>query len=299
MRPWFSRIPKPAVFAYLMLLSVVLLLVPPSWKAWMRGLVQPVGWIEGLVSAGARDLRDGADRVLHRQAVEQDPAQLREEIEELRRQIAAQSLRLDELSRIVDDLTGIRAQLRGSGRIVFGSVLGGSPTPRRETLTIWPGSLHGIKSGDWVAAGVPEEHRDADLTGRELLMRQWLIGRISDVQPYRSTVRLLTDPESAPLRVVAARRLADGRWQRSDREGLLHGVGRGAMQVRNAVADWHAEGYTLVLAALPGPSSVAICVGRITGASRLPDAALWYNIAVEPPADARRLDTVYVLSFDP
>lgn len=300
MRSAITRVSKPALFTYLMLFSVVLLLVPVTWKGWLRGIVQPIGWIEWVFSSSARSTRDAAGAIGRANPSEADFERTLAEIGELQRQLAAQSVEMDDLRRMLDDISGIRDQLgTGGAKILFGAIIGGSPTPKRETVTIWPGSLHGVRVGDWVAAGLPEELRDESATGQQLLVRQWLIGRVSEVQPYRATVRLTTDAEFGPERVVAARRLADGRWQRSGREGLLRGNGNGRMKIASSPVDWHAEGYSLALATLPGQTPIAVCVGRITGSQRVPEAALYFDLNVEPIVDSRRIGSVYVLSFEP
>jgi cell shape-determining protein MreC len=301
MRFSITRISKPNLFIYLMLLSVVLLLMPAPWKGWIRGIVQPLGWLQSMASSAARVVRAGVESAARRPPPPEDVARLAAEVQELRRQSAAQALEIQDMSRMLDDLSGMRDQLRSeSARIIFGTVLGGSGSPRHETLTIWPGSQNGassVKVGDWVAAGLPEELRSENATGRELLLRQWLIGRVSEVYPYRSTVRLTTDADFGAARVVAAKRMPDGRWKRSEREGLLYGLGNGKMQVRSSPVDFSGEGYTHALAVLPGQPPITICVGKIVGSRRLPEAALHFNVDVESMGDVRRLGDVYVLSL--
>jgi hypothetical protein len=139
----------------------------------------------------------------------------------------------------------------------------------------------------------------ADQSGRQLLMRQWLIGRVSEVQPYTARVRLVSDPKfgasQAGEPVCLARRLADGRWQPTPAKYVLSGRGSGRGVISRADADYWSLGYELVLAT-PGPDlPVTLSIGRIVGSRRLEESALHFDLDVQPLGDVRALSWVYVI----
>src|SRR5262249_14425927 len=142
----------------------------------------------------------------------------------------------------------MRAAVGEGLHIVPARLMSGTPTPGRESVNIGRGSSHGVHVGDWVAAGQSEARRDEKAADRDRIQEQWLICQVVEAHPYVSTVRLCTDRGFPATRVSVARRLDDGRWQKSDKQGKLVGIGKGRMRIESATADHHAEGYDIVLA---------------------------------------------------
>jgi hypothetical protein len=138
---------------------------------------------------------------------------------------------------------------------------------------------------------------DANRTGRELLARQWIIGRISEVHPFTARVRLMSDPTFTRQRVRLAKPLADGALAVSDRECLLYGASqRGHMTIIQAPADFYKEGYTAVLIPAEAGLPSTFLAGFVTGSTPVPNAPLHFDLDVAPPAAARELTRVFVLS---
>jgi cell shape-determining protein MreC len=226
---------------------------------------------------------------------------LRAEVEELRRQIGHESAAYAELEERLADVSGIRDQLRESRtRILIARVIAEDASPMRDTLLITRGSTEGVRVGQWVVAG-KSAATTAGQSGRELLGREWLIGRVSEVQPYRSRVLLATDPsfpkaaDQKLTRVRLARVLADGTWQLADGESLLIGAGRGHMRVEQAVRDYFAEGYRIVVAPASKDLPLAMTLGRVESSSPVVEAPLMFNLDVRPWGDAIRLGHVYLI----
>lgn len=288
---------KPTLFAILMVASALTALLPSEWTACTHGVAQPLSPVTWAISAGCRSIGHSARRLMQPDPSPAELARLRQENERLARQVGQQQVTIAELERLLADLSGLRDQLADlRAEIIIARVLSGDAAPPRETLLIGKGSRHGVEVGDWVAAGVPPEALAAAETGRDWVLRQWLIGRISDVQPFTSRVQLATDPQFGTERATTAKALPDGSWQSAGRHCGLVGVGDGRMMIRQAVEDYLASGFTIVLIPLAHPRPTALAVGRITGAAVL-DTGLHYDLTVEPWSDPRRLSYVFVLSL--
>jgi len=287
-----SRRPRQAVvFAALMLLSAVLTVTPPAWTRWMAGVLQPLGWMQWLLLSGSRRAAEstGAGTISPREA------ELADQVQRLSRQVIHQGVLLARLEEQLVAVSGIREVLRGRpARIVPAAVVSVDPSPLREALTIAAGAVHGVRVGDWVAAGAPQDDVPEGVGGHPLL-RQWLVGRVASVQPYLSRVQLTSDRGFERLAVRAARVLPDGRWRLSDQECLLYGRGHGRMEIRDATVDYAAEGYTFVVAPLSAAPAVSLLLGRIESSEKLLGAPLHCNIHVRPLGSAKRLSEVYVI----
>ncbi|MFQ5807577.1 MAG: rod shape-determining protein MreC [Phycisphaerae bacterium] len=256
--------------------------------------MSPLAWV---FSRATRQTRQTVESLTR-------PAPTREELEQLRHynqrltlQVGQQQLLIAEMERQLADLSGLRDQLGDlRAKIIFAAVVGGDTSPRRETITISKGRRQGIERGDWVAAGMPEAERDPVATGRDLLLRQWLIGRVTEVQPYVSRVQLATDPDFGTERAWAAKTLMDNTWQVAGRPCGLEGFGDGSMRIRQASEDYLATGYTIVVVPLADPQPMALAIGRII-ASEMLETGLHYDLEVEPWGDPQALSHVYVISL--
>ena len=157
---------------------------------------------------------------------------------------------------------------------VTSEVVAGPLTNFEHTLEIDRGSAKGIQVGMPVVTGAG------------------LIGRVVDVQPNRSVIKLLTDPD-----IVVGMRLAS-----SGETGLLHGQGDG----KPLVVDAGIEPKVVVpkdemvltsgedRATFPG----GIPIGRVSQAE-LAEGQLTQLLTVTPLADLGRLTFVKVLLWEP
>ncbi len=277
--------------------AAVLALLPASWTGCSGGVMQPLGWLAWAFSSGTRHARDAAQDLGDPAPTRDEFTRLREDNQELARKLGHQQVEIAKLEQQVADLAGLRDQLGDlPAKIIFASVVGGDASPRRETLTISKGRRDGVKPGDWVAAGLTPAGRDPAATGRDLLLRQWLIGRVDDVQPYLSRVQLGTDAHFGTERAWVAKALVDGTWQVADKLCGLNGLGDGRMRIREASEDYLATGYTIVLVPLAHPRPTALAIGRVVASETL-ETGLHYNLEVQPWGDPRALWCVYVISL--
>lgn len=293
MRSHYSRTSPNAVFLGLMLISLALLAIRPQHKAWMSGVVQPISWIQTFAISAAQGIRSVA--AAWSTSANDDPGLLRERLAALERQVGTQSVQIAELEEALAEISALRATLRDERiRILPTTIVGGSSSSARETIDIACGSRHGVSVGQWVVAGPPAAD-DAPDSPRQRLARYWVVGQVTGVQPYVSTVRLCTDRGFPALRVSAAKPLPDGRWKMADKQCILVGAGGGRMRIDSATIDYFAEGYVAVLAELNLGSATTLPLGRIEGAKILPQSALHYDLDVAPWQDLRGIAEVYVL----
>jgi cell shape-determining protein MreC len=284
-------------FAILMVAAAVLALLPASWTACSGGLTQPLGWLGWGLSSGTRHARQAASGTPELGPTLAEHSTLQSEYEELGRKLGHQQVEIAELERLVADLSGLRDQLGDvRAKLIFAVIVGGDSSPARETITISKGQRHGVQVGDWVAAGAPSAARAPGNTGRDLLLRQWLVGRVSEAQPHISRVQLASDPQFGVERAWPGKELDTGGWELADGQCGLEGLGAGQMGIRQASQDYLADGYTMVLVPLRHPRPMALVVGRIV-ASRALETGLHYELEVEPWGDAYELSHVYVISF--
>jgi cell shape-determining protein MreC len=297
MRPIHWRLTKPALFAILMAVAALLALLPAHWTGCTDGLMQPVSPITWVFSGVTRRGLGAADSLSTPAPTRAEYERLRQANQRLAQQVGQQHILIAEMEQVVAELSGLREEIIDPGvRILFAAVSGGDASPQRETLTISIGSRRGVAAGDWVAAGLPPAERDPAATGRDLLLQQWVIGVIDEVQPYLSRVQLATDPEFGTRLVRVAKPLSGTRWEVAELECGLVGLGQGRMRIDRAAVDYLGEGYTIVLVPLAHPQPLALALGRIVGSEPL-ETGLHYDFEVEPWSDARRLSHVYVISF--
>jgi cell shape-determining protein MreC len=282
-----------------MVASAIVALLPARWTACSGGLVQPLGWLSWAVTGGTREAEEAVSAALEPAASPDEVREMRRQLGELERKVGQQAVELAEMERLVADLSGLRDQLADQrAKIIFATVIGGDASPERETLTISKGARNGVRVGDWVAAGSPVDERDPHETGRGLLMRQWIIGRVSVVHPYLCHVQLTVDPAFGTERAWPAKALPDGSWETADTQCGLQGLGGGRMRIRQAPRDFRAEGFDHVLVPLAHPRPMALVAGRVVASEKL-ETGLHYDLAVEPWADPHALSHVYVVSFGP
>lgn len=292
-----SRLRHPTTFAILMLLAAAASLLPGRWTRWTGNLLQPVAWVQWVVSGGTRAaIRNALTPPTGAVVPQKDYDRLEETVDELHRQIQHQQLALDDLERRFDELTGVREQLRDdSTRIVLATVVGGDTAAGREALVISPGALRGIAVDQWVVAGRPLDP-DETATGRELLLRGWVIGRVADARNHVARVRLCTDPAFGPVPVWLGKLGSNGRVELAENACVLEGIGGGKMIIRQATQDYFAAGYTYVMVRFPGSVPVILTVGTVTSSRIRSDSPLHYDLDVAPAGNARALTHVYVLN---
>ena len=290
------RLSKPTLFAISMVAAAFVALLPSRWTGCVNGVFQPASPFSWALTEGTRTAERVASEVGGACPTAEEFAQLQLRNEQLERQIGHQAVLIAELETLLGTVSGIHDQLDDRRvKLILAAVIGGDASPRREVLRISKGAREGVQVGDWVAAGFRRDS-DPSATHQDLVLRQWLIGRISEVLPHVSTVQLTTDPQFGTERGFVAKPLPDGSWATAEQECGLVGAGGGMMRIEQAPADFHESGYTLVLIPLRYPRPLSLVAGRIT-AGRTLKTGLHYDLDVAPWADARALSRVCVISL--
>lgn len=279
-----------------MSLGILLALLPTSWTGCLRSPMQTLVWLQAGVDAASQNARDLLPAGASPRLSADESALLVRQREELQRQVQHQGLRVAELEQQVAALSGLRGQLSDAdARLVLAHVVAADASPGRESLLIDRGASSRdapLAVGQWVAAGGPDTAAD----GRTALMRQSLIGVVSEVYPYTSRVQLATDRHFGPCKVRMAAALADGALSPLDRDCLLYGAGEGKLLIREAPGDFFQQDYRYVLvprdAQLPG----AFLLGEIVSSEPVKGAPLVFNLHGRLLVNASRVRTVYVIA---
>lgn len=288
---------RSGLFTLAMLVALLMSIAPPAWTGWLRYPVQVLAWMQQLVSGASRQVSGVAAPAPGAPLTPQQAAELLQSNEELRRQLAHQDLELRQLEEQLEQVTGLRDQLGAArAKIRIAAVVGFDAAPGRHVLTISEGShtVTGLRPGLWVAAGVA--HTGGEATrGRELLARQWLVGRISEVQPLTSRVQLVTDSGFGPIRVQAASVNPDGRLELRAEQALLVGGGPAGMTIERSPQDYMATGARIVVVPASPDLPVPLTIGEVVASRRVPEAAMFYDLNVRPFMDLRAVRVVYVI----
>lgn len=287
---------KRALFALLMGAAALTALLPPTWTSWTQNLIQPIAWLELLVGDAARRSAAAVEGLGGEPASPERVAELERLVDGLRRQVGQQSLMISELQAVAEELMQVRESIGNRGAIVLASVIGGDTSRQRETVRLSKGHLSApVERGLWVLSG--DDVSMGAIDGpRDVLLRQWIIGRVHSVAPFVCEVQLATDPQFGPEPVRAARPLPDGDWVLAPSECLLDGVGGGRMRIRDATENYHETGFRYVVTMLGGSTPFGFVIGEIVGATRKPDSPLHYDLEVAPISEVRRMSRVFVLN---
>ncbi|TWT44011.1 Cell shape-determining protein MreC [Phycisphaerae bacterium RAS1] len=291
--PVHSRLTtKQGLFTILMFGAAVAALMPGAVSGWVRRFFQPLAWFEAPITGVSQAISGQRGPPL----TAEEAARLRVENEELRRLLGQQGLRVDDLENRLADITGLRSQLSdASAKIIIAAVMAYDGDPNRETLKIAKGSVAGLRKGQWVAAGVDAARRDPAETGRDLLMRQWLVGRVVAVEPYVGRVQLSTDPQFREPVIVAGAG-ADGRWKLGEERCFLRGKAHGRMEISQARRDYVAAGETLVVCPPSADLPLHLSIGQMIRSRPLDASPLHFDIEVRPWRAWQELSYVYVIA---
>ncbi len=287
---------KTFAYAALLAVSALLAMLPVSCTSALRSPFQLLGLAQQPATAGARAAREAVGGASHPRLSEAQSRRLEEQNDELQRQVLHLSATVATLEDRVAELTGLAEPLSGSGaKIIVASVLSIDSNPRRAGFVIGKGSMHGIRAGQWVAAGVPRDARPTDATGRELLTRQWLIGRVKEADLRLSRVQATTDADFHAV-AQAARVLPDGVWQAAERKCVIDGRGDGTLRIREAWQDYLKDGFRFVAIPESAELPVSLAIGQIASSSPVDNAPMHFDLVVRPWRDFRDVGTVYVIS---
>ncbi|MCG3128196.1 MAG: hypothetical protein CHACPFDD_03072 [Phycisphaerae bacterium] len=280
-----------------MVLGLILALLPTSWTGCLRSPMQALVWLQAGVDSAANSARDALPAGSAARLSPDESERLKRRCEELERQVRHQELRVGDLEEQVAVLSGLRGQFSDAGaKLVLAHVVAADAAPGRESLLIDRGASSRdapIAVGQWVAAGGSDAAAD---DGRTVLMRQSLIGVVSEVFPYTSRVQLATDRHFGPRRVRMAAALADGALSPLERDCLLYGAGGGKLLIREAPGDFFKQDYRFILvprdAQLPGQ----FLLGELVASAPVKGAPLVFNLSGRLLVDAASVRAVYVIA---
>lgn len=282
-------------FVALLVLAAIMSILPSRWTGGLRNLAQPLQWVVTPVSSLTRALtRRGS--TLAENTLSPVDAALQEENERLSRQLGHFSLEVAQLREEIDRLSGVRGAIGDeNARILIARVVGPVSDGQRDALRLSRGEFQGVTKGQWVVAGL--RNADDGLSGRELLARQWLIGRIDEVYTQESVVQLTTDREFREV-VQLARPTDDGGWELLPTQMPVYGTGD-KLEIRQAAADYLAAGAPIVVAPASSQLPMPMTIGRIVKSERLEATQLHFNLTVQPWGPARQLEYVYIIALAP
>lgn len=291
---------KSTTFLILMVLAGLTALLPDTWTNWIRGPFQILGLPQWTLLTAAQNAEQSLATAQSTDFAPEDYYRLKDENDELRDLLAKQEGWLIDLERRYEQITNIREQvLPEMADILIAPVLGYDSSPRRDTLLIGRGAKDRVRAGQWVAAGVSPEETEPGQRGAQLLLRQWLVGRVGEVRTHVSRVQLASDPKFGSLQtgqeVLAAKVLEDGTWQTTAGKYILLGCGGGRMVISQADTDLLSEGYELVVVPPSRELPVMLNIGRITSSKVLESSSLHFDLEVRPWADVHDLRYVYVI----
>ena len=253
----------------LLLVGIVggLLLTPGS-----GGTVEGIGSqvlepIQGGVSGLLGQVEDVTTVVRRMAELSRQNDQYREEIDRLQSEIA----RLRELeveNRDLRNLLGLK-QRAGTGELVPVRVIARDPSPFVQAITVDRGSDDGVKEG------------------MTIITWRGVVGRVSRVGPSSSKVLLITDTSSS----------ISGRVQSSDSRvtGIIKGRPEGGLVMQRIPQEESLQmGETVVTSDFGGLLPEGLVVGQIVQIRRK-DVDVMQEAVIEPSADMKRLERLYVL----
>ena len=194
--------------------------------------------------------------------------QYRDEIDRLQAEIA----RLRELeveNRDLRNLLGLK-QRTSAGELLPVRVIARDPSPYVQMITVDRGTEDGIREGMTVIAW------------------RGVVGRITRAGPTSSKVLLITDVNSS----------ISGRIQGTEQRvtGMIRGRAEGGLLMQHIPQEESLQtGDTVVTSDLGGVMPEGLVVGQIVQIRRK-DVDVFQEALIEPAADLRRLERLYVLA---
>jgi rod shape-determining protein MreC len=193
--------------------------------------------------------------------------QYRDEIDRLQSEIA-QLRELEVENRDLRNLLGLK-QRSGTGELLPARVIARDPSPFVQAITLDRGTDDGVKEGMTIIAW------------------RGVVGRVSRVSSTSSKVLLITDTSSS----------ISGRVQSSESRvtGIIKGRPEGGLVMQRIPNDETLQtGETVVTSDFGGLMPEGLVVGQIIQIRRK-DVEVLQEAVIEPSADMKRLERLYVL----
>jgi rod shape-determining protein MreC len=253
----------------LLLLGLVggLLLLPgPAREVEAVGsrLLEP---LQASVSSAFGQVEDITSVVRRMTELSDQNDQYREEIDRLQSEIA----RLRELeteNRDLRNLLGLK-QRAGTGELLPVRVIARDPSPFVQAITLDRGADDGVKEG------------------MTIITWRGVVGRVNRVSPTSSKVLLITDTSSS----------ISGRTQTSESRvtGIIRGRPEGGLLMQRIPQEETLQtGETVVTSDFGGLMPEGLVIGQIVQIRRK-DVDVLQEAVIEPSADMKRLERLYVL----
>jgi len=253
----------------LLLLGVVggLVLTPGSARQVEAVGSQVLEPIQAIVSELFGQVED-VTTVMRRMAeLSRQNDQYRDEIDRLQSEIA-QLRELEVENRDLRNLLGLK-QRSGTGELLPARVIARDPSPFVQAITLDRGTDDGVKEG------------------MTIISWRGVVGRVSRVSPTSSKVLLITDTSSS----------ISGRVQSATSRvtGIIKGRPEGGLVMQRIPNDETLQtGETVVTSDFGGLMPEGLVVGQIIQIRRK-DVDVLQEAVIEPSADMKRLERLYVL----
>jgi cell shape-determining protein MreC len=185
----------------------------------------------------------------------------------------------------------------------------------RDSVLAEQGSYRGVNRGDWVASRlfVSEGRWQGVAEGQAVMAAECLLGRVEQVSPYMSRVRLFSDVDSPRIEVQIGG-LRGGEMQFVDYSCSLRGLGRGRMVIEDVP-------YRFIEEAGPAASSgetprirvgdlvysaqgmlglpIPLTIGKIAALKQDPKKRLVYTLIVEHTVAIDEIHDVFIIPLVP
>ena len=256
------------IFVLLLLGAVGGLMLAPGpareVEAFGSRLLEP---LQASVSTVFGQAEDVASVVRRMAELSRQNDQYREEIDRLQAEIA----RLRELEVENHDLRNLLGlkQRAGTGELLPVRVIARDPSPFVQAITLDRGSDDGVQEG------------------MTIITWRGVVGRVSRVSPSSSKVLLITDTSSS----------ISGRIQSSESRvtGIIRGRPEGGLLMQRIPQEETLQtGETVVTSDFGGLMPEGLVIGQIVQIRRK-DVDVLQEAVIEPSADMKRLERLYVL----
>ncbi|MBN1341846.1 MAG: rod shape-determining protein MreC [Phycisphaerae bacterium] len=319
------RLPsRNSVFAFLMAVSVILILLPNRWTGGIKHLRQIlVPFQDSVYRASSGSLHSSESpapvTVQEYESLLKQLEGKRNEIVSLHMMIREMDAERPEIRLILDKLLDRSATRQA--RIVPARVIAADPSTWRDTFLLNAGKRKGARSDAWIASRrlVDSGTEDGVELGMLVLAREYLLGRVEEVTPYTSRLYLLSDTDSK-VRVWIGRVQGDRfgvlpsaeavragqRWAEPGQENsfLLMGYGGGKMIVDGVHEDYVnagaiAKGDLIVSAGTSATLPLVMVIGHIDAIQDDPAQRQLRRLIVQCPINTAHLRWVYIVDAPP
>ena len=230
-------------------------------RAWLLDSLAPM---EKLVDMGWGGTGNIWTRYIALIGLQDENAQLRAEIDQLRMERVRHSEEVLEASRL-RGLLGL--QDSGLGKTVVARVIGRAPSPAHQTLTIDKGLSHGVKADSAV------------------LTPDGIVGRVIYAANFYSVVQLIIDSQSAVGIMV----------QTSRQQGIIKGNGGQQLDLDYIDDDNELkEGDELITSGMDQVYPKGLPVGTISTVG--PRSGLFKTVTIQPKVNLGRLEEVICIT---